>query len=216
MSPEIGELAHDLLAGDDVARQRGVIAVKEDDDDPALGRIERVRRREQHAAVAVSLVLPMDPAARRGMAKAAIVVDVHEGPRLARLLIVRDHPVIRERRILERGERNGGAVDRGEATIRRLTGLNGRTRATGHEKSRAHRRAHPLRPPRETTLHGLILNNPLAASKDPFKARLQNREDSGPLVRLASGAILAATPLSRDPVTDPSQCPYDSYRSASY
>jgi hypothetical protein len=33
-----------------------------------------------------------------------------------------------------------------------------------------------LRPPRET--HGPILNNPLAASKDLFKARLQNREHS--------------------------------------
>ena len=33
--PELGELAHDLLAGDDVALQRRVVAVKEDDDDSA-------------------------------------------------------------------------------------------------------------------------------------------------------------------------------------
>ncbi len=55
-----------------------------------------------------------------------------------------------------------------------------------------------MRPPGETTLHGPILNNPLAASKDLFKARLQNREHLGPLVRPASGVIVVAAPLSRD------------------
>src|SRR5271163_5040166 len=59
----IAELAHDLLPGDDVARQRRHVAVKEDDDHPGLGRIEGLRGGEKDAAVAVSLVLPMDPSA---------------------------------------------------------------------------------------------------------------------------------------------------------
>src|SRR4029077_507184 len=57
----ISELAHDLLPGDDIAGECGVVAVEEDDDDSGPGRIERLRRGEQHAAVAVGLVLPVDP-----------------------------------------------------------------------------------------------------------------------------------------------------------
>ena len=49
------------------------------------------------------------------------------------------------------------------------------------------------RPPLKTILHGQILNNPLAASKDLFKARLRNRERfRRRLVRQTTGAILAA------------------------
>src|SRR6202044_4189150 len=82
----------------------------------------------------------------------------------------------------------------------------GRTGAVGREEGRAKRQAHRLRPPEKTTLHGLILNNPLAAPKDLFKAGLQNREDrssfkssvqrrdSWPVFRFAA---LAARPNAR-------------------
>src|SRR5271170_7524892 len=181
----ISELAHDLLAGDDVARQRRRVAMEENDDHARPGGIEGLRRRKEHAAVAVGLVLPMDPSPRRGMAKPAVVVDIEERPGLARLLIVRDQTMIGESRVLERGERDIGAVNRRDAGRKTLAGPDGRRRgrtgAVGREEGRAKRQAHRLRPPEKTTLHGLILNNPLAAPKDLFKAGLQNREDRSSL-----------------------------------
>ena len=54
------------------------------------------------------------------------------------------------------------------------------------------------RPAKKTTLHGLILNNPYAASKDLFKAGLQNREHFRPLETPRPKApYSAAPPLSR-------------------
>ena len=184
--------------------------MEENDDHARPGGIEGLRRREEHAAVAVGLVLPMDPSPRRGMAKPAVVVDIEERPALARLLIVRDQTMIGESRVLERGERDIGAVDRRDAGRKILAGPDGRRRgrtgAVGREEGRAKRQAHRLRPPEKTTLHGLILNNPLAAPKDLFKAGLQNREDrsslkasvqrrdSWPVFRFAA---LAARPNAR-------------------
>ena len=152
---------------------------------PGPAGIERLRRREQHAAVAVGLVLPMDSSTRARMAEPAIVLDVEEGAALAGLLIVRDQAMIGEGRVLERGELDIGAVDRGDARRQVLPGPDGRRRgrtgAVGGKQGRAKRQAHRLRPPEKTTLHGPILNNLLAAPKDLFKAGLQNREDGKPL-----------------------------------
>ena len=67
-------------------------------------------------------------------------------------------------------------------------GRGGRTGAIGREQGRAKRQAHRLRPLEKTTLHGPILNNPLAAPKDLFKAGLQNREDREPVEGLGSKA----------------------------
>ena len=115
LRPESVKLAHDLLPGDDVARQRRHVAVEEHNDHARPGGIERLRRRQEHTAVAVGLVLPMDSSAWARMPKPAVVVDVEEWPALARLLIVRDRPMIGEGRVLERGERDIGAVDRRDA-----------------------------------------------------------------------------------------------------
>jgi hypothetical protein len=45
------------------------------------------------------------------MAKPTVVVDVEKRLGLARLLIIRDEAMIREGRVLERGELDRGAVD---------------------------------------------------------------------------------------------------------
>ena len=49
---------------------------------PGLVRIERLRRGEEHAAIAIGLVLPVDAPARARMAKPAVVVNVEERPLL--------------------------------------------------------------------------------------------------------------------------------------
>ena len=111
----IGELADDLLPRDHVALERRVVAMEEYDDMAGPARVERLGRGEQHGPVVVGLVLPQKAAARARMPEPAIVVDVEEGPRLARLLVVGDQAVVGEGRVLEGREFDAGAVDRSDA-----------------------------------------------------------------------------------------------------
>ena len=141
---------------------------------PGSAGIEGLRRGEQHGAVVVGLVLPQEPAARARMAEPAVVVDVEEGPGLARLLVVRDEAVVGEGRVLERG-----VVRRSRRRPRSRRRLSARRRRGGgaaqlakHQR-RAQAKAGRRRPQREmdpASTRSLTIRQ--AASKDLFQGAL--------------------------------------------
>ena len=88
------------LAVEDVAAQRGAVAVEVDDHHRGAADIEALGDVQQHAIVAVGLILPISVAEEGAMAEAAFVLDVEEG-----LVGAGDVARIGEGRGLERDDR---------------------------------------------------------------------------------------------------------------